>query len=108
MGFIDDENFVSITSRAVTHVLPQLPHLIDAAVRGGVNLNHIDAFAGGNFFTACAFAAGLSRRTFDAVQATGDDASNRGFPRTSLAGKDVAMSDPFQRDRIGEGSANML
>ena len=42
--FVDDEDLVAVARRAVADVLPQLAHLVDAAIRGRVDLDHVDAY----------------------------------------------------------------
>ena len=39
--FVDDEDLVAVARRPVAHVLPQLAHLVDAAIGGGVDLDHV-------------------------------------------------------------------
>ena len=106
--FVDDENFVSIARRTVSDVLAQLAHLVDAAIRGRVDFDDVDAAAGSNFFTTCALATRLGGRPVDAVQAPGDDSGDGGFSRTSLTRKNVAVRDALERDRIGERCPNVL
>jgi hypothetical protein len=41
--FVDDEDLVAVARGAVADVLAQLAHLVDAAVRGGVDLDDVHA-----------------------------------------------------------------
>ena len=59
--FVDDENLVAVARRPVADVLAQLAHLVDAAIGGRVDLDHVDAAAGGDLLAAGALAAGRRR-----------------------------------------------
>ena len=49
VGFVNDEDLVAVTRRAVTDALSQLANVVDAAVRGGIDLDNVHRRAGGNF-----------------------------------------------------------
>ena len=40
--FVDDENFVLVTRRAITDILSNFAHLVNAAIGRRVNFDHID------------------------------------------------------------------
>ena len=61
MRFINDEDLVAVARRAIPDVFAQLAHLVDAAIRGRVDLDHVDAVAGGDLFATGALAARLER-----------------------------------------------
>ena len=91
--FVDDEDLVAVARRTIADVLPQLAHLIDAAIRRRVDLDHVHAVSRGDLLAARAFAAGVGRRALDAIQAAGDDARDSRLAGSALAGKDVAVRD---------------
>src|SRR5262245_40701223 len=100
MRLVDDKYFVPVASGAVANVLPQLAHLVDAAVGGSVDFDHVDARARCDLATTRALAAGLRCRAVNAVQAAGDDARDGGLTCSALPGKNVAVRNPLLRDRI--------
>ena len=67
VGFVDDENLVAVAGRLVAHVFAQFAHLIDAAIAGRVDFDHVDGAAFGDFLTAGAHAAGRGGRPLHAI-----------------------------------------
>ena len=102
VGFVDDEDFVAVARRLVADIFAQFAHLIDAAIAGGVDLDHVDGAAGGDFLAAGAYATGGRSGSLDAVEATRQDARNGGFSGAALAGKDVSVRDAVLRDGVFE------
>ena len=99
VSLIDDEDLVAIARRLVADVVAQLAHLIDAAIRGSVDFNHVDRIAGGDLEAAGADAARLDGGPLNAIQAARQNAGDGRLAGTALAGKDVAVGQP----RAGDG-----
>src|SRR6266851_4102499 len=108
MGLVDDEDFVPVARGLVPHVLPQLPHFIDAAIRSRVDFDYVHRIARRNLDTARAHAARLVRRTFYTVEAAGQNARDRGFARAALSREDVAVCDAVLCDGVLERGFDVL
>jgi len=95
----------------------EVPGLVDPAVTGGVDLDHVDAAgaAPGQVAAGLALAARDRGRTADAVQRSGEDARRGGLAAATGAGEQVRVIDsvvdqsPLQRlgdvilpDDVGE------
>ena len=77
VSFVDDENLVPRCHRREHRTLTQLAGVFDLAVRGRVELDHIDGSrsVSGKVNTALAHATGIWSRALFAIQRTSDDAS---------------------------------
>ena len=106
--FVDDENFVAIARGLIADILAQFPHFIDAAIGRRVDFDDVDRSARRDFEATRADAAGLIRRAFLAIQASGDDARGGGLSRPALARKDVAVRDAVLRDGIPQSGFDVL
>src|SRR5205807_10489914 len=62
MSFVKDVNFEAVPSWAVPRRLAQFANLVDAAIRGRVNLNHVNRIPGANLRTAVAYSARFRHR----------------------------------------------
>ena len=106
--FVDDEDFVAVARRPVAYVFPQLAHLVDAAIRCRVDLDHIRRVPRRHFQAACAHAAGVNGWALNTVEASRQDPGDRGFPGAALSGKNVAVGDPLLQNRIFERRADVF
>ena len=106
--FIDDEDFVPIARRAVANIVPDLAHLINAAIRSSVDLDDVTELPGGDLDAAGAHAAGCRGRAIDAVQTTRQNPRNGRLAGSPLAGKNIAVRDPVALDRILERFLDVL
>ena len=55
--FVEDHDFVASAGGRVAHHVAQFAHLVDAAIGGGVDLNHVQRIAGGDFAAGIALIA---------------------------------------------------
>ena len=91
VSLVENVNLVAIARRRIARGIAQLANLINAAIRGRVNLDHIDRVALANFDAGIAYATRLRRGTFRrpdcvaAVQRHGHDARNGGFSDPAMA-----------------------
>ena len=108
VGFVDDEDLVAVARRAVADVFAQLAHLVDAAVRRRVDLDHVGGVVLRDLDAGRADAAGRNGRPLDAVQAAGEDTRDCRFAGAALARQDVAMRDTALLNCVLEGGADML
>src|SRR4051794_31594649 len=108
MRFIDYENFVPVAGRSISDVLPQFPHLIDAAVGCRIDLDDVHARTGRDLTAAGTDSTRLCGRTVYAVQTPCDNARHCRLPCATLTGEYVAMGDTALCDRIAQGRADVL
>src|SRR5262249_119328 len=79
VDFVDDVDLVAVARRQVPGCLAQGADVVDAVVRGGVDLLHVDVGAGGDVGAGPTYAARLGRRPLLAVERAGKDACAGGF-----------------------------
>ncbi len=114
MGFVEDVNFVAVAGRPVTGRIAQLADFVDAAVRGGVNFNHIDGISGANLCTGYAGAARLGGGAFGradlqmAVERHGQNAGNSGFADAAMPAEDVPMRNAALAERIHQRAGDVI
>ena len=65
---VDDVDLVASFGGRELHLLAQVPHLVDAAVRRRIDLEDVERRAVGDLRAALAYAAGIGRRPLLAVQ----------------------------------------
>jgi hypothetical protein len=63
VDFIDDEDFVSITSRAIGQTILEFTNFVDAVVTSAVNFANVDVIARSNLATSGAFKTRSRRGT---------------------------------------------
>ena len=111
VGFVEDVDFVPIPAGRVAGGVAQFANLVDAAIGGGIDLDHVYGVALANFNAGVANAAGLGGGALGAadfsaaVERHGHNARDGGFADAAVAGKNVAVGDAvlasaFNRVRV--------
>ncbi len=62
VSFVENVNLEAVTRRAVARRLAQFTNFVDAAIGGGVDLDHVNGIAGANLGAGFTDAAGLRDR----------------------------------------------
>jgi hypothetical protein len=106
--FIDDVDLEPAAGRANGDVLPQAPDLINSAVAGGVDLDHVHILPRRDRLTGVADIAGLGCRPRVAVERLGVDPRGARLADSAGAGEQVGVTDPAALDRPGQAAGNML
>ncbi len=106
--FIDDEDLVPVSGRAIAGLLFQFPDFIDAAIGSRVNFENIHAIARGDLDTGGAFAAGLARLALVTVQRLRQNPRSRRFAAAPWSGEKKCMGDPADLKGIHQSPGNML
>ena len=98
---VDDVDLVAAADRGEERPLAQVAGVVDAAVAGGVDLDHVDAArtAAGQVAAGLALAARLGARTRLAVQRAGQDAGRGGLATAARTGEQVGVVDPVVGQR---------
>ena len=102
VGFVENVDFEAVARRTVARGLAQFADLVDAAIGGGVDFDHVHRVAGANLGAGIANAAGLGHRLVGraAVQRHGQDARDRRLADAAMSAEDVAVRDALLRDGI--------
>ena len=98
--FVEDHDLGAGSRGRITHHLAQLADLVDAAVRGCVDLNDVERSSYGNFLARIAYAARLGRRSLHAVQCFCENSGRRGLSHATRAGKNVRVRHAVVHDGV--------
>ena len=110
VGLVDDVDLVAAVHRGEEGALPQVPGVLDTAVAGGVDLDHVDAArpTARQILTGTAHPAGRGRGALLAVQAARQDAGRGGFAATTRPGKQVSVVDAVVVQGPHEGHGDVI
>ena len=114
MSFIENIDFVSIPAGRVTGGVPQFANLVDAAIGGGVDFDHVDGVSLTDLDAGVADAAGfgggaLGAAYFSAaVERHGHNARNGGFADAAVPRENVAVGDAVLRERVQKGASDVV
>ncbi|CAM3069360.1 hypothetical protein PRAC110570_12385 [Propionibacterium acidifaciens] len=106
VGLVDDVDLVARVDGREVDALAQVAGVVDTAVRGGVDLDDVDAARapGGEVAAAAAATAGRRRGPLLAVEAAGQDAGARGLAAAARAAEQIGVADPA----VGDGAHERL
>ncbi len=79
MDLVDDVDFVAALRGGVADVVAQVAHLLDAVVRGAVDLEHVEAAALGDFDADVLLRIELGGRPVLGLERLGQDARGGGL-----------------------------
>ena len=105
--FVDQIDFVATFCRGVANVIAQLAHVLNAVVAGSVDLDHVEAVAGGDLAAVIAHAAGRDGGAVHAIERLCQNACGRGFANATRADKKVGVGEPVLLDRILERAGDV-
>src|SRR5262249_39575243 len=108
VDFVDDVDLVAVARRQVPGCLAQGADVVDAVVRGGVDLLQLDVCAGGQVGAGRTYAARLGRRPLLAVERAGKDACAGGFSATARAGEEERVRHPARLERVDQRPDHVL
>ena len=109
VDLVDDEDLVAIARRPhLQAVDDHLADVVDAGVRRGVDLEHVEVAALGDLDAGVADAAGVRRRPLLAVEGAGQDAGGRGLADAAGAGEHEGLGDAAGRDGVAKGLGDAL
>ena len=101
VGLVDDEDLVAVAHRREGGALTQVTRIVDAAMRGRVDLDDIERTwaAGGQLAARFALAARGVRGALRAVQAAREDARRRGLAASARPGEQVRVRHAIRAQR---------
>ncbi len=103
MDFVDDEDLVAVANGTDRQAVDDhVADVVDAGVRRGVDFEHIEIAAFGDFDTHVADAARVRGRPFVTVERAGEDAGGRRLADAACAGKHERLGDAAAADRVAE------
>ncbi len=109
VDLVDDVDLPGPTGGAVRHPLEQAPHLADAPVRGGIQLEDVDRRAARDLRTRGAGVAGLAVFTpGGAVERLGQQPGRRRLAGAALPGEQIGVPDPAFSDGVAQCGAQRL
>ena len=108
MDFVDDDDPKAALGRPVLDTFSEVTDMIDARMRGAVNLQHIDRAAGGDLEAITTGVAGIWSRATLAVEGFGEQAGGGGFPYTARAGEQKGVSHTAAAEGVTQGAGHMF
>ena len=110
VGFVEDVDLEAVARRTITRRLAQFADLVNAAVGGGVDFDHIDGVAGANLAAGIANPARLRHRVVLrlAIQRHGQNASDGCLADAAMAAENVAMRDASLLDGVLQGAGDVV
>ena len=108
VGFVDDIDLIPALHRGQVYLVPDVSHLINAPVAGGIHLDevHESPFLDGN--AAGAAAAGPALLGAGAVHRLCQDAGGAGFSRPPGAAEQIGVAHPAMDYSVGQGGGHVL
>jgi hypothetical protein len=113
VDLVDDDHAVLAAGRREADLLAQRLHVGDTAVRGAVDLGHVQRHAGRDLAARGALVAGLGRAAAAqaallAVERLGDQARAAGLADAAGAGEEVGVGNAAALERPGEHGGDVL
>ena len=110
VGFVEDVDLEAVARRTVARGLAQLADLVDAAIGGGVDLDHIHRIAGANLAAGIANAARLGHGMVLrlAIQRHRQNARDGGLADPAMSAEDVAVRDASLLDGVLQGAGDVV
>jgi hypothetical protein len=84
-----------------------LAHIFDAVVAGAIDLDHVQAVAGGNLAAIIANAAGLNGRPVHAIKRLCQNTRCGGFADPARPNKKIGMGQTILCDRVFQRARDM-
>ncbi len=109
MHFVDDEDLVAIARRQDAEARDDdLAHVVDARVRGGVDLEHVDVASFRDLDARVARAARIGGRPVHAVERARQDAGGRRLSDAAWSREHERLREPLARERIAQRTRHRL
>ena len=104
VGLVDDVDLVAAADRREERLLAQVAGVVDAAVGGRVDLDHVDRARApaGQVAAGVALAARVGDRRLLAVERAGQDPRRGGLAAAAGTGEEVGVVHPVGRERSAQ------
>ena len=101
-------SFVASAGGRVSHHLAQFANLIDAAVGGRIDFNHVEGISEADLAAGIALVAGFRGGPLRAVERFGENARGGCFAHAARSGKNVGMRHSPGLDGVGQRARDVL
>ena len=91
MHFVDDVDFIAAGNGRILHLFPQIAHLVDAVVGGGVDLGDVEIGRVGERLARFALAAGRAAYGMLAVDGARENFGGARLSRAARPAKEVRV-----------------
>ena len=108
MRFVDEVELVARPAGRDAGALTQRPHIVDAAVRGGVELDQVQRLAAQERDARLALVVGLAFEGRSAVHSPGEDAGGAGLAGAARAGEEVGVRRRAGGDGVAQRGRDRL
>ena len=108
VGLVDDVDLVAAFDRLQDGALADLAHVVDAALRGGVHLDHVEGAAARDRLGDRAPRVEVGVRAALGVQGLGEDPRHRRLARAARAGEEVRLPHLPVLDRVPQRADDRL
>jgi hypothetical protein len=105
---VDDQDLEAIARRSIGERLLDAADVVDAGVRGGVDLLHVDVDAGRDLLAGRTLQARRRRGTVHAVERLREDARARRLANPADTREQERVRDPALLNRVAEGARDVL
>ena len=107
---VEDVDLEAVARRTIARGLAQLANLVDAAIGGRVDLDHVHRVAGANLDAGIAHAARLGHGMVlrPAIQRHRQNARDGGLADAAMPAEDVAVGDALLLDGILQRAGDVL
>ena len=107
---VENVDLETVARRTIARRLAQFADFVNAAVGGGVNLDHVHRIAGANLAAGIAHAARLGHWMVLrlAIQRHRQDARDGGLADAAMPAEDVAVRNPALLDGVLQGASDVL
>jgi hypothetical protein len=114
MSFVENVNLVAISGGSVASGVAQFANLVNSAIGGRVDLDHVHGVALANFDAGVTNSAGfgcgtVGRADFSAaIESLSYNAGDGGFADAAMAREDVAVRNAILRKGIEQGASDVI
>ena len=108
VDFVDDVDLEPRAAGTNADVLTQLADLVDAAVAGPVDLQHVDVLARADALADVALVAGRRRGALFAIQRLGEDAGGGRLAHAPRPGEQIGVAYAVAGDRVLQRLGDVL
>ncbi len=107
VDLVDDIDLATAAGRHIPDVVAKVADMVDAVVRGPVDLENVDGTPGGDLQARGADVAGNRRRPLLAVHGFGKDTGDGGLARAAGTGKEDGVGDAVRTDGVCQGAGDV-
>ena len=108
MNLVDYINAVPALGRRILYLIADITDILNAVIRSGINLNHIERRRRGYLTAHAAFTARTSVNRALTVHRFGEYLGNTCFSCTSCTAEQICMSDSSRRYLVFQSLYNVI